>query len=312
MTNEGFKLEELENAAVKKSNNAKRAAAIGATVAGSGAIGVAAKAIYDNHVTGDENADDSDLTTDDLDQVVNEGSQHVENAPNPAQNAAPAAPHHAPAPGPGQAPGPVPTPPEDEIDVEFDTTTHYYDENNDLIMTTQEGTVEGRDFLLADLDNDGKADIFAYDQNNDGVYQDNEITYLTGADQISMNNPTPHHEDVFLPPVEPEPIDPEPIDPEPLPEPPYYIDEDKDYDDTINNDFVDEKTGETYQDDYADNNDNYINDGDVDQYSASSESVAYEDDMDKGYDDSYEDLASNDTLDDGGDEIMNDDMIDLA
>lgn len=309
MNNEDFQLEELENAAVNKSNNAKRAAAIGATVAGSGAIGAAGMSIYGNQTGEEANNEDQDLLSqEDLDGVAQtgagqvDGTQPVQEDPAPqTHSSAPQAPIHQPAPTP---------PAEQEIDITFDKTTHFYGENNELLMTTEEGKLEGRDFMLVDLDNDQEADILAYDANANGEYEDNEIVALDGSDQIAMGNPTPQHNDVFLAQVEFEP-EPDPYlgDDDGI----LVYDDEKYQDDGIHNDFEDEKTGESYNNDYAENNENYNNNGDVDQYSANAE-LAYEDEeiANDDYEEDFDTLASNDSMADDANDIVNDDIIDIA
>lgn len=291
MTNDDFQLEELENAAVNKSNNAKRAAAIGAAVAGSGAMGVAGKAIYDNVTDNHENPADA-LTPEDLDSAAQVGADQVqapqETQPEPAPRVSqqPAEP----------APHPAPEPPEDEIDITFDKTTHIYDEDNQLLATTEDGTLEGKNFTLIDLDEDMQADILAYDADGSGDYTDNEIVRLTGDDQIQMGNATTRHEDIFVQLNEPE-SEPfvDPIDP-------YNLEDEKDLaeEDRIHNDFEDEKTGESYSHDYAENNENYNNNGDVEHYAGMGD-MDYEEKIEEPYDEEYDDtLASND-LDDSSD-----------
>lgn len=311
MTNDGFQLEELENAAVKKSNSAKRAAAIGATVAGSGAIGVAGKSIYDNSATQNDGNGESLLSEDDVENVANTGANqvdatqpdHEESAPATPKASAPTVPHHQVS----------TTQNDDEIDISFEKTTHYYDEDNNLLLTTEEGKVEGHNFMLGDVDGDMQADILAYDANNNGAYEENEFVELEGRNQIGMGNPTYQHDDIFLATRDPEPYPVEPID-----DPYYDINEEKGYadnGDNIHNDFEDEKTGEIYRDDYAENSQNYNNNGDVDQYSSAHADLAYkEDDIinDDEYEEEFDDLASNDIASDDADDIVNDDFIDIA
>lgn len=310
MNNDDFQLEELENAAVNKSNNAKRAAAIGATVAGSGAIGAAGMSMYDNQTGEEVNNEGQDLLSqEDFDGVAQTGAGQVDGTQPVQEDPAPQAqpPVH-------QSPvhQPAPTPPaEQEIDITFDKTTHFYGEDNELLMTTEEGTLEGRGFMLVDLDNDQQADILAYDANANGEYEENEIVALDGSDQIAMGNPTPQHNDVFLAQQEPH------LDPYSNEDDGFLVLEDE-YDekyqnDGISNDFEDEKTGEIYDNDYAENNQNYNNNGDVDQYSANAE-LAYEDEeiVNDDYEEDFDSLASNDSMSDDAVDTVSDDFIDLA
>ena len=77
MTNDDFQLEELESAAVKKSNNAKRAAAIGAAMAGSGAIGAAGATIVNNMTGGEQNPEDV-LSPEDIESGAQAGADQVQ------------------------------------------------------------------------------------------------------------------------------------------------------------------------------------------------------------------------------------------
>ena len=277
MTNEDYQLEELENAAVKKSNNAKRiAAAAGFFVAG-GAAGYAATQVP----VGEEETQLPELDNDD--SGANAGANQI----------------HEPEPKPVPQPK-APEPVNNEPEVSFDKTTHYYDENNNLVMTTEEGTVNGQQFKLVDVDGDMRADILAYDADGNGVINEDEIVELSGKDQIAMGHATAEHDDQFIALHEPEPY----------PEP-YDIDEEKDYaDNNIHNDFEDEKTGETYSHDYAENNEDYDN-GEVEHYSAETSDgsdYAYEDEVKDESDYEYNDFAENDTTDDTFDDLGSDSL----
>lgn len=275
MTNEDYQLEELENAAVNKSNNAKRIAAAAALLATGGAAGYAATTIpFDD---GEEHMEK--LSEEDLEGVVDSGANQVqtpEPKPQPAQPTQPT--HNA---------KPV-EPTEDQVDVNFDKSIHYVDGEN-TVMTAEEGTINGHKFQLIDVDGDMRADILAYDEDGNGVYNDDEIIQLSQKDQIAMGHATRQHEVVVINNDE---VDPEPI--QPYPEP-YDILDEKDYaDNNIHNDFEDEKTGEKYSHDYAENNENYNNNGDVDHYSAGMSEYAMEEDGKEESDYDYNDVAEND------------------
>ena len=282
MTNEDYQLEELENAAVNKSNNAKRMAAAAGLLATGGAAGYAAT----NISTGSGEESMETLTEDDLEGVAETGANQVQDSEAQPQPVQPQPIVEQPAPEPA------------EPQVDFDTTTHYYDENNNLVATAEEGTIDGHKFTMLDVDGDMKADILAYDENGDGVYEDREIVTLEGKNQIAMGNEATEHKDVFLAANNPEP--------EPYPEP-YNIDDEKDLaDNTIHNDFDDEKTGENYSHDYAENNEDY-NNGESDHNSADSD-YAYEDDLKEESDYEYNDLAENDTTDETFDDLGSDSL----
>lgn len=290
MKNEDYQLEELENVAVNKSNNAKRIAAAAGLLATGGAAGYAANSIP---MDGAEEPVET-LTEEDLESVANTGANQVQEPevkPQPVQ----------PQPQPATPVQPA-TPAQDEVDVSFDKTTHYYDENNNLVMTTEEGTVNGQQFKLVDVNGDMRADFLAYDADGNGVINEDEIVELSGKDQIAMGHATSQHDDQFVALHEPEP--------EPYIEP-YNIDEEKDYaDNNIHNDFEDEKTGETYSHDYAENNEDYDN-GEVEHNSAETSDdsdYAYEEEFKDENDYEYNDLADNDTTDDTFDDLGSDSL----
>ncbi len=288
MKNEDYQLEELENVAVNKSNNAKRIAAAAGLLATGGAAGYAANSIP---MDGAEEPVET-LTEEDLESVANTGANQVQEPevkPQPVQ----------PQPQPATPVQPA-TPAQDEVDVSFDKTTHYYDENNNLVMTTEEGTVNGQQFKLVDVNGDMRADFLAYDADGNGVINEDEIVELSGKDQIAMGHATSQHDDQFVALHEPEPY----IEP-------YNIDEEKDYaDNNIHNDFEDEKTGETYSHDYAENNEDYDN-GEVEHNSAETSDdsdYAYEEEFKDENDYEYNDLADNDTTDDTFDDLGSDSL----
>lgn len=294
MTNEDYQLEELENAAVNKSNNAKRIAAAAGLLAAGGAAGFAATNIPVNNP--DEPTEV--LTEEDLESVTDTGATQVhesEVTPQPVQQQ------------PTASVTPPTPPAEDDVDVNFDKTTQFYDQNQNLIMTTEEGEIDGHKFQLVDLDDDMRADVLAYDKDGNGVYNEDEMVQLSGKDQISMGHATSQHDVKFVAinELEPEPYI-EPID---IEGEKYYGEND------IHNDFEDEKTGETYSYDYAENNEDYNNNGDVEPYSASGSDYAYEEDMpgDVKEESDYEssDLAENDTMEESFDN-MDADSLDLV
>ena len=178
MANDDYQLEELENAAVNKSNNAKRMAAAAGLLATGGTAGYAAS----NISTGSAEETEDILSEEDLESQT-----------------PPQTPHDSEVNGTTQ----------EEVNIDYDKTTHYYDEDHNLVMTTEEGTIDGKDFLLVDYDNDSEADIIAYDENGNGTYEQNEVHALGDNEHIAMGNDATQHEDVFLANQDP---DPEPIE----------------------------------------------------------------------------------------------------
>lgn len=238
MAENDFQLEELETKAVNKSNNAKRAAvAAGLMAAGAGSA-LAAKAVADamDHPTEEIET----LAEEDLQNVANTGSEQVPEA-QPVVN---------------QEVVVVSEPqqevtPEDSVDIEFTTNTHYYDENGNLVMNEESGTINGHDFKIIDGDMDGKGDILMVDVDGDHEFSLEEIEVLSPEDNIYMGHPTPIHKDVVITTD----VDPEPD--------PLILDEWDVVDNDIHNDFQDEKTGEVYSNDYAENNENYVNNAEL-------------------------------------------------
>ena len=270
MTNQDYQLEELENAAVKKSNTAKRVAAAAGLLAAGGATGFGATTLANNL---SEETPMETLSEEDLDSVVNAGANQV---PEPEPEPEPE-PQHARQATPARNATPHKIQ-NDDVDISFDKTTHFYDSDNDLMMTTEEGRVDGYDFKLVDVDGDLRADYIGIDANGDGIYSDDEIVSLQGEDQIAMGNSTRYHEDVF-------------VDTNPEPEP-YVLEDEKDYVDVARHDYSDEKDGESYTPDLGQSTENY------DDNLAYDGEYKDEDDYDYGlaqndnHDDTYDDLGS--------------------
>ena len=268
MTNQDYQLEELENAAVNKSNNAKRAAMIAAGVVGTAATAGAATHAYDTYTDDPEHQEVDNLNTEELDNMAKAGADVVhepEVKPEPVN-------HNGSHTGGGHTPS---RPTQNDTDIDFNRTTEIYDSEGRLVSTAIDGQVEGRDFRLVDIDGDKKADLIALDVNGDGTYQDDEIVELNGSDQIDMHVDTRYH-NVLVLNEEPEPYSPETPDKSDIA---YNPDENR---------YNEEKTDEIYTSD--DDSDN---------------SYAYEDDY-KDEADYYGDLDENDSKADQLDDLGND------
>lgn len=299
MTNEDYQLEELENAAVNKSNNAKRIAA------GAGLLGVGGAAGYAaTHIPVGETEDSMEtITEEDMNKVAETGAEQVQEQvmPQSEQTAQTQEVHIHTQPEPVE---------DDQVDVNFDKTTHIYDEDGNLVATTEEGTIDGKNVTLVDVDGDMRADYIAYDADGNGVYNDDEVVQVSDKYNIAMGHATSHHEDRFMASNDPEP---DSVEHEPVP---YDIDEEKDYGDIVQNDFEDEKAGESYSHDYAEDNENYNNNANVEHYadvtdeSADDTEYAYDDIKEESdYEDGMNDLADNDSSDDSFDDFGADDAI---
>lgn len=285
MANEDYQLEELENAAVKKSNNAKRAAAAAGLFAAGSATTYAA-----TELTGKE-VPTPPINVDDMDNAAKTAASQVT---APAPKAQPATHQAAPAPKPAPEPAPAPSPdprsPQDMVDhAQFETTTKVVDVlSGQTVGTIEEGKLNGHKIRLIDGDGDMRADQYAYDEDGNGVFNDDEITPLVGKNQIAMGHQTP---EVVVKPVvlTPPPYDDEAVANNPSSE--------KD-DEVVKNNFEDEKTDEVYKHDYAENNENYNSNARADQYSREAEYQTPE------QEDEYDGLTTiNDTADDAFDDL---------
>lgn len=257
-----YQLDEMENSAVNKSKNLKRG-----LVAGAAVLGVGGTAAYGaNHYMNMNNDEESELTADDLLAGANAGvADTPEEAAPAAQSSQPAQQevhvhHHIVEDPVTQQPGQV----QQDSNVTVEETSVLFDENGEVVSVYDSGTIDGKAFVTIDSDLNGKADILAIDENSNGQFEDNEIhqidnsTYemgqgktIAGYVKDSEGNVTKFFE-------EPNQV--------------QYADnhgggEDNPHE-QIHNDFEDERTGESYHGDLADNNPDYNNRG-GEQYSAS-------------------------------------------
>lgn len=278
-----YQLEEMENAAVDRSRNLRRGALAGAAIIGAGGTAAfGATKIAEAHADGEMA---SDLTQEDLfagaDAAVEDLESQADTPP-----AAPVENHvhiHVHEEEPIRQP--------EEIDINVEETALLYDEDGNLVGTYDAGKIDGKDFVVLDNDLNGKGDVLAYDINGNGVFEEQEVfqidndTYEMGQGKefnLYARNDQGDFEKVNIDPV-------------------YEARHDSLAD--IHNDFEDEKTGEYYRGDLAENNRDYIN-NDAEQYSAGMERT--EGDLYAEVDDKYgeesgfgyessEDLAYDDT-----------------
>ena len=260
-----YQLEDAENAAVQKSKNLKRGLAAGAAVLG---VGTASAYGASKISEGMHQDNDDELTAEDLiagaeagaddtlsgeehththKTVVNENHIHIHK-----DDTAPVE-------------EPVGNP---ELDVE--ETGLIYDENGDLVSTYDKGTYQGKDFVVMDMDGNGKGDIMAYDENGNGLFEDHEITYLDnqtyeiGQGEVLSVYQTDEYGNTQLLGQEYNPaISHQGHNHQDM----MAYEEEEPGIQGIHNDFEDEKTGEVYGRDLAENNPDYNNNG-AEQYSA--------------------------------------------
>jgi hypothetical protein len=245
--NQGMNVDDYENMAVQKSNTAKRVAAGAALLVGGAAVaGGAAYATADH---GDQPNPDEALTSEDIIDGANAGQGgEVENSQSQqvTEKVVYVEKNVEPEPKPEPEQGPT---------VTWDDKTVVYDEEGNVIASSESGTVEGKNFTLMDLDGDDHADILAVDLDGNGQYDDNEITRLDVSDHVHMGHETAHTKVIY---------NSSSMFDEPAEDPHYVAQNDQEQ--TIHNNFEDEKTGESYHDDYAENNPDYNPNADMNDY----------------------------------------------
>lgn len=172
----------------KDNKNLKRAGMVagGVGLAGAGAA-FAATQIND----ADVDAEDLELTPDDLIAGANSGA--VEDSAEDAKADAHADKvelhenhvsyheshdlhvhhHNAPYPQMGHEQAHVGDP-----HVEVTESAVIFDEEGNVVSVFDSGTIDGKDFMVIDSDLNGKGDILAVDENRNGIFEDNEIRQI--------------------------------------------------------------------------------------------------------------------------------------
>ena len=240
-TDKNYSIEELEDAAVKKSNLAKTVGVIGAMSVGGVGAAYAANAALNSEESTESIVDEENVAAEDINAIGNVGSDSVEiDQPAVVQ----------PAP---------PTEPEPEPDVQINSTDHIYVDGEE-VATIQHGEVQGHEFAIIDNDNDKEADILWVDKNDNSIVDEGEV-YDVKGEGIMLNTPTPENNNYYYNSEGDEIAGGE--DP--------IIDEDHDDISDIHNDFDEgnERDDESYND-YAENNEDYQNNEDVDDYDEAS------------------------------------------
>lgn len=258
-TNENnYRIEEMEDRAVNKSNLLKTGAVAGAMgIVGAGVAVAANHALSDNGEPATNEITDESLlnaatTGAEETQVVVETEEHHH--------------HHYAEP----APEPMPV-----NDLESDTTMTVDDqiivqdsEGNYLASQTS-GTLEGKAYVAQDTTGDGNVDRIYYDVNGNQQFEANEVADVASDDQFAMSDfgqathTTVHHlgEDLIAMPEVTDEV-PNDLDDE-LP----YTEDDElsvtedsaDAEDTVVEEPIEEPTPE----DFADASDDFTNDADV-------------------------------------------------
>ena len=285
-----YQLEDAENAAVNKSKNLKRGLAVGAAVVGAGA----ATAFGATKVAEGLNSETTEeLTADDLmagaqagaDGSTADAVKEAQEEPVVKQNNVYVQKEEAPA--------------DPELSVE--ETALIYDEDGNYVASVDSGTYDGKSFMVLDTDGNGKGDIMAYDENGNGIYEDHEIVYIDNEtyDMGQGERLTAYQQDYDgdLHRVYDEPN----MGGRGM----AYVEPRQEGIDDIRNDFQDEKTGEEYSRDLAENNPDYNNHDDAQQYGAGMDDIQndyaeYDGGNDYGYTEPQDDYtAYNDNFDEG-------------
>lgn len=152
---------------------------------------------------------------------------------------------------------------EPELNIDMQETSAIYDSEGNLMGVVDSGTINGTDVAFYDRDLNGKADEVWIDENNNHIMEEHEIhkmdneTWDMGMGKevhsymfdengnFTQVDDLLHNDQANL----------------------GEINQNTPGMDEIHNDFIDEKTGEYYRDDFAQNNPDYNNHG-GDQYSA--------------------------------------------
>jgi len=283
MNKEDYQLEEMENSAVNKSAMAKRAAAGAGLLAAGAATAYGAEQLINNDepVAEPTTVEQPDLTSGATAGAVEEGvAEQAQPEPQTVHTEENVHVYHHYV---DDTPQPQPEP---EPEMEFETSTHLYDDEGNLVGSIDTGTYAGKDFLILDEDADGHGDKLWYDENGDGKIQQNEVSNIAGSG-YAMGSRGGEHHDMNIETGE---------------EIAYAHENGAHRDDLadIQNDFHDEKSGEEYTGDLAQNNPDYNNNGNVDQYRAegetSSDEPVLEEETDyqtgEHYADYHEDIGS--------------------
>ena len=254
-----YQLEDAEDAAVQKSKNLKRGLAIGAGVLGAGT----ATAFGANEVISHMNEQPvEDLTADDILAGAQAGADGATEELKEVQQPAHTTQSNST--------------PEPEPEFVVEQTDVLYDEDGYYAGSVDSGTYDGKSFMVVDFDGNGRADVMAYDENNNGIYESNEFhnldndSYIMGKGKMIAGYKTDEWGDVEKIYEQPN-IGPHIAEVSPRHHELNGVDD-------IHNDFEDEKTGEIYSHDLAENNRDYIKD-DARNYSA-----GLEDDMRNDFD----------------------------
>lgn len=254
MNEQNYSIEEMEDAAVKKSNIAKTvgvAAAMGVVGAG---VAVGANAIVNNDNSDiqapevPEPAVGEDLSEQDLAGAADNGVQSTTFVEEHTTIV------HEPAPAPAPA-----AETEQEPEVQFEERVEVRDSEGNLQSSVETFTIDGQQGALIDNDGDNVANAMWIDDNNNGQIDEDEVREVSEYN-INMGNEVAHTQTYITSDWDEEHIDDEDH---------QYVHNDDVHTDDINNDFDGAKQDQEYHGDLADNNPDYNNHGNVSNYTAS-------------------------------------------
>lgn len=258
-TNPGMNVDDYENMAVQKSNTAKRVAAGAALLVGGAAVGGGAAYAASEHTA--PNLDEEVLTSDDVVDGANAGESFQDsNESHPDTVTERVVYVEKPAEQVEE---------EKEPTVTWDEKTVVYDDEGKVVGSMESGTVNGKNFALVDLDGDDHADYLAIDMDGNNRFDDNEVVKYDVSDHVHMGHETAHTKEIHYN---------SPIGETPTEDPHYVAYHDEDH--SIHNNFEDEKTGESYHDDFAENNPDYNPNADTNHYDEGNNYLAENDSYD--------------------------------
>ena len=274
-TNTGENIDDYENMAVQKSNVAKRMAAGAAVFVGGAAV--AGGAAYAATQPSDTE-ESTPLTAEDVVNGADVTSKYQPEtvAEQPTTEKVVVVEKHVEIPSVEET---------EKSSVTRDETTNYY-VGDDKVASVEEGTVDGHKFALMDIDGDSHADLLAVDVDNNGQFDDNEVVTYTEEDHVHMGHQTARVTEQHYNSLD---------DITPNYDGQNYVAQNQTHqEDVIHNNFEDEKTGESYHGDYAENNPDYNPnvDGDNGNDNYLAENDSYEQNENDNYsagmeDDSY-------------------------
>lgn len=267
-TNSVMNVDDYEYMAVQKSNNAKRVAAGAALFVGGAAVAGGAAYAATGHETPDV-IDDSPLTAEDVVEGGNVGNDYQPEVHNETTERVVYVEKYE---EPSNDQNSEQT---NETQVTWDEKTVVYDEDGNVVGSVESGTIQGHNFALFDVDGDNHADYLAIDADGNGQFDDNEIVKYDVSDHVHMGHETAHTKEIHN--------NNQHILVEDGGEDIARNDDDREI---IHNNFEDEKTGESYNGDYAENNRDYNPNADMDSYGNPDNYLAENYRYD-GYDDSY-------------------------